>query len=514
MVGHPGHTFSETFLDLDEVAAPSPVPREDEHRIFLEDANSQEKSDRLPPASLGRADSAIIPASNLPSRLPATPAENIDNVETLFHSRTSTISSSSVQESRTNGKSIQQGQGDRFRNIPQGYHGHLTDLSVPATIHEAHRNEEQIPDEKSSEKASDIPEVLTRLYTFSYLIIFSIWGTLARLGLQALTTYPAAPVTQGILWANVGGCLIIGFLAEDRTLFSEAWGKSPNSLARLPASERTKMYTARRKLLPLYIGLTTGFCGCFTSFSSWQRDALLAMVNRATLNSIPREGGYSFLALLATLVLTPALCMAALQVGAHLALALESVTPGRSFEFTRKILDPAMVPIALLSWFAAIILCIWPPDRPFGSSGHTSWLEETWRGDALFACVFAPLGCITRFYISTWLNPRLPNFPLGTFTVNMFGCILLAIFYDIQHASLAGGIYDGLVSCQILQGLMDGYCGSATTISTWILELKVLRRRHAYIYGFASTFVGLGFMIVVMGSFYWSRGFAASACGK
>lgn len=506
--------LSETFLDLDEVAIPSPTPNEDEEHLSSKTANSQGKSNQLTQTSHGRADSAIIPSSDRTSQLPSGLQGNVDNVEILFHSRTSTISSLSVQNSQTNGKSIQQDVEDRSRNKSQGYHGHLTDLSTPPAIHGAHRNEEQTSVERASEKLFDSSENFTRIYTLSYLIFFSIWGTLARLGLQALTLYPGAPVTQGVLWANVGGSLIIGFLAEDRILFSEAWGKSSKGLAALPALERNKIHVARRKTIPLYVGLTTGFCGCFTSFSSWQRDALLVMLNRTTSDSLPRAGGYTFLALLATLILTPALCMAALQVGEHLALALESFMPRLNFRFIRKILDPVMVPIALLSWSAAVVLSIWPPDRPSGPSSETSWLGEVWRSEALFACVFAALGCITRFYISIWLNPRLSSFPLGTFTVNMFGSILEAIFYDIQHAPLAGSIYDGLVSCQILQGLMDGYCGSATTISTWVLELKGLRKRHAYIYGLVSTFVGLGFMIVVMGSFNWTRGFETTMCGK
>ena len=62
------------------------------------------------------------------------------------------------------------------------------------------------------------------MYTVSYLILFSILGTLARLGLQALAAFPGAPITTPIVWANFAGCLIMGFLAEDRKLFLEEWG--------------------------------------------------------------------------------------------------------------------------------------------------------------------------------------------------------------------------------------------------------------------------------------------------
>lgn len=48
-------------------------------------------------------------------------------------------------------------------------------------------------------------------------------GTLARLGLQALTIYPGSPLAFSELWANVGGTFIMGFLSEDRLLPQREW---------------------------------------------------------------------------------------------------------------------------------------------------------------------------------------------------------------------------------------------------------------------------------------------------
>src|SRR5271168_3913106 len=67
-------------------------------------------------------------------------------------------------------------------------------------------------------------EFVTQVYTISYLILFAILGTLARLGLQAITFYPAAPLVFSSLWPNFGGSLFMGFLSEDRMLFKEEWG--------------------------------------------------------------------------------------------------------------------------------------------------------------------------------------------------------------------------------------------------------------------------------------------------
>ena len=426
----------------------------------------------------------------------------------------------------------QSGQSQRSRRQSEGFNADLSELAAPLPI--------DLPVEDGSPGSSGSPlagstsqnkvsEFATKLYTISYLILFSLLGTLARLGLQALTTYPGAPVSTGVLWANFGGSLVIGFLLEDRRIFSEEWGSgntkqekevgTNGTLQRVDTATRRTRHKGVKKTIPLYIGLTTGFCGSFTSFSSFVRDVFLALSNSAPTPTktpiLPRPGGDSFLALLASLIITPSLSLAALRFGAHLALSMERFTPILPFVFTRKVLDRVVVPIACLSWLAAIILAIIPPDRLEGSTAnHTSWSQETWRGDVLFALVFAPLGCLARFYVSIYLNGRIASFPLGTFVVNIAGTMLLGIFYDLQHAPLsAGTIGGGRVGCQVLQGLMDGFCGCLTTVSTWVAELNGLRRRHSYTYGVLSVGIALASLIVIMGSLRWTLGFSATACG-
>lgn len=367
--------------------------------------------------------------------------------------------------------------------------------------------------------AQPLSKHATHIYTVSYLIFFSLLGTLARLGLQALTFYTGAPVVTGVLWANVGGSLVMGFLSEDQNLFREEWGQksakepAPDAVEMEPKI-RNKNHLAVKKTIPLYIGLTTGFCGCFTSFSSFMRDVFLALVNALPDPSLPtgshiasRNGGYSFMALVAVIILTVSLSLSALIVGAHLALALTRVTPTVPFAFTRRVLDRVVVVLAWGCWLGAVFLAIWPPDRHNG--------PDVWRGRAVFALVFAPLGCLLRFYVSLHLNSRIPTFPLGTFAVNIFGTIIEGLCYDLQHVSGLGAVVPAaLTGCQVLQGVMDGFCGSTTTISTWVAELKGLaHRRHSYLYGSASVLVALGFLVVIMGSLLWTRGFAEPVCG-
>ncbi|KAF9877532.1 hypothetical protein CkaCkLH20_05232 [Colletotrichum karsti] len=363
--------------------------------------------------------------------------------------------------------------------------------------------------ETAEKPTGHVSKMATELYTLSYLVFFSIFGTLARLGLQALTTYPDAPVSFGVLWANVGGSLVMGFLAEDRKLFRHEWGtatydaqirnaRRQRDVDAVDLAAAKKAHLATKKTIPLYIGLATGFCGSFTSFSSFIRDVFLAMTNdlpgAGDVAPSPRNGGYSFMAMLAVIITTVGLSLCGLFVGAHLAVALEPVTPSVPFSVGRKVLDRVAVLLGWGCWLGAVLLSIWPP-------------RDAWRGQAVFSLVFAPLGCLVRFYVSMCLNSRIPSFPLGTFTVNVVGVAVLGMCWDLGHAELGG-----VVGCQVLQGVEDGFCGCLTTVSTWVAELAALRRRHAYTYGTASVVTGFAIMVVIMGGMRWSDGFGPLVC--
>ena len=355
----------------------------------------------------------------------------------------------------------------------------------------------------------------TQLYSVSYLVFFSIWGTLARLGLEALTDYTGAPVVTSVLWANVAGCIAMGFFLEDRSMFKEEWGDGPTQP--MPSDknekhERIKKHKTVKKGIPLYIGLTTGFCGCLTSFSSFIRDVFLALSDDMELTSHGygslhhRNGGYSFMALVAVIIMEVGLSLSALVFGAHVALGVTDFTPTIPFRVTRKFVEPVCVFLGWGCWLGSIFLAIWPPDRHNGG-------PETWRGRAIFAVVFAPLGCLFRYYVSMFLNARISTFPLGTFTANIFGTIILGMCFDLQHVGFLAGSKSTLTSCQVLEGVMEGFCGSATTVSTWAAELNGLgRRRWAYFYGIMSVGVSLAFLVVIMGSLRWTKGFAPPVC--
>ncbi|KAL7791840.1 CrcB-like domain-containing protein [Trichoderma ceciliae] len=491
------------YRNLDDGTAGLSVDLADEHLA------TSPRAAPSPVRKARRASAAAAPTYDIPDdwanldELAATsPVENVTEAPMYRHQ--------SLEQVRSRDREERQEREMRRASVTEAEYG------IAAQFADA-----EVVDEKGEQQVS---RLATQIYTISYLIFFAVWGTLARVGLGALTTYPGEPVLFSVVWANFGGSLIMGFLSEDRMLFRHEWGVPTYDELLARAKENgngqgssgqeqgqgqgegdqvidlvaaKKAHLATKKTIPLYIGLATGFCGSFTSFSSFIRDVFLALSNQMVTPElgIPgRNGGYSFMALLAVVLVTVSLSLSGLILGAHLAIALERFTPSIPYPLTRKILDPLGVLLGWGSWLGAILMAIFPP-------------HNKWRGEVLFALVFGPLGCLARFYLAIYLNGKITSFPLGTFAANILGTAVMGMSWDIAHARIGG-----LAGCQVLQGIEDGFCGCLTTVSTWVAELSSLGRRHSYIYGFSSVGAALAVMIAIMGGLRWSEGFSPLIC--
>lgn len=393
----------------------------------------------------------------------------------------------------------------------QGHDAHDAHREHPT--HQAHPPHRR-PSFRGTRTRKRDSAIATHIYTHSYLVLFSILGTLARLGVQALALYPAAPVTFPVVWANFGGSLIMGLLVEDRKLF-RSYDASQNEDIDIDYQNGGIIHNVKsndmsgpnakeahlkvKKAIPLYIGLTTGFCGSFTSFSSFIRDMFLATSNNlhySDATSEPsRNGGYSFLALLAVVITTVALSLSALVAGAHLGILLHPITPSPSFNVIRNYLDRFVVPIGFGAWLVSVILCILPP-------------HDRWRSQAFFAMVFTPPGCLLRYHLAVLLNPRVHSFPLGTFAANIIGTVVLGVAWTLMHVPVGG-----VIGCQVLMGVEHGFSGGLSTVSTWVTELAGFKTlKHAYVYGTVSVLVGYAALVGIMGGLRWSQGLQPTLC--
>lgn len=379
----------------------------------------------------------------------------------------------------------------------------------------------------SRRKAGKVGRLQTNVFIWAHIVVFSILGTLARVGLSLLTAYPAEPAHFTSLWPNFAGSLVLGFLSEGAELFRHP--KAARSLSRMPAritkedtAERSPSDTERSdgggrekeggraadsspSPVPLHIGLATGFCGSFTTYSAFMRDSFEALAGMLGTSSTPSPG-QDFMNVAAVIIITLSMSIGGLKAGAHIAIFLKSFEKRLPRRVLRGI-DRASVALGLVLWACAITMAVVLEYRPS--------TRGIWWGQTLLSLAFAPLGSLLRFAASMTLNSRVVGFPMGTFCVNMFGTLLLAVAWDLQrlpNRGIAANIGGDLVSCRILQAVEDGFCGCLTTVSTWVLELSTLRRKHAYQYGCVSIATSLAIVVVVMGPLKWSVGLSQPSC--
>lgn len=99
------------------------------------------------------------------------------------------------------------------------------------------------------------------------------------------------------------------------------------------------------------------------------------------------------------------------------------------------------------------------------------------------------LGSISRFMASRFIQNNFPTaFPIGTFLVNISGCLILGLIYGFSERGT-------LLNPGWKTFLTVGFCGGFTTFSTFANESLALLRDgdffHFFIYSGLSVFLGI-----------------------
>ncbi|CAN3362753.1 fluoride export protein 1 [Diutina catenulata] len=293
------------------------------------------------------------------------------------------------------------------------------------------------------------------------VVFFSIWGVLARKGLTNLTTYPGAYL-RGVVWANFAACLVMGMLQR----CSHVWGVTgkPNAI---------------------FTGLTTGFCGTLSSFSSVMLDGATSAIN-TTHQRFPAPG-YGTMEVFSVMLTEFGISQLGFIMGCHLGEVIEAqksivISERLYWWLSRGVLASAIALVVA----NAIVIGVVPSSR--------EWT---------FGVLFAPVGALLRWKLSvfngTWYT--------GTFIANITGSAFLATFYLLQFGFRHDrALVTGQVHRQLLQGLDDGFCGGLSTVSTFMVELNKPSRRLAYTYGVASILVGWLVVFLILGPYHWTHG--------
>ncbi len=85
------------------------------------------------------------------------------------------------------------------------------------------------------------------------------------------------------------------------------------------------------------------------------------------------------------------------------------------------------------------------------------------------------VGSLLRFWISKSLNPYFSNFFLGTFFVNVIGCLLIGMLMGLS-------LKTSVLSQTQLLLLVTGFCGGFTTFSTFAMEGQFLLKESNVLY--------------------------------
>jgi len=228
----------------------------------------------------------------------------------------------------------------------------------------------------------------------------------------------------------------------------------------------------------VFVGLSVGLCGSLTTFSTWQVDIVETLVGT-------NSGAAIAYAWFQDQVIGLAVPLIGLASGKHAGDELSSLLNLQ--EYMTK--PPEASTLTAIYWCAGLCCGVGVTVGAILAPGIIS-----------FSLVLAPLGALLRLALSRYLNPLSVHFFYGTFVANVLGSVIGGVLFDVMLNFKLNEL-----GCAALWALQYGFCGSLTTVSTFVNELHTLPFiRSAYVYGVVSILTTQALLIIIMGSYVWA----------
>lgn len=303
---------------------------------------------------------------------------------------------------------------------------------------------------------------------FCAIAVASYAGVVIRAYLSQLAQWNGVPLFPS-LSAEVVGTVVMGFIAAHQ----KSLGNNHKAL---------------------YQAIATGLCGCITTFSSWNFEAVKVLLQ---LDQNPPDNVTRIIGWATTLILGVGMPIAALLFGRHLA----HLSPWSDFspraqeengEQNRSSFSKFLVVLERIAFTASWIMltCL-----------VLSVLYHFSQFKLMFSVVFAPVGAYIRWHLAP-LNSLFTNFKLGTFIVNVGGSWLLGATI-VAKAHLSTQLGADHLALMALSGFGTGFCGCLTTVSTFAVELSTLPLRWSYVYAIASILSAQLGLLIIKGTYEW-----------
>eukprot|EP00055_Hartaetosiga_balthica_P013982 m.74353 g.74353 ORF g.74353 m.74353 type:complete len:400 (+) comp8451_c0_seq1:29-1228(+) len=123
--------------------------------------------------------------------------------------------------------------------------------------------------------------------------------------------------------------------------------------------------------------------------------------------------------------------------------------------------------------------------------------------------LFAPIGALCRHLLCSKISKR-SSFKVivwnGTYVANVIGCIILAVLVVVQSTTTTFTKENVVFSIDsVLTGLLTGFCGSITTVSTFISDAHKMAqsssKREAVYYVILSMVTGQVIVFTILGAY-------------